>query len=113
MIEDSLKDNQDDPDLRRSSISYTMCYTENMSGFYSDTHPEIEALQIQLLRQTPPWRKLEMMTQLNISARQFACQGLRQRFPQADESELRRRLADLVLGEDLASKVYGIFEDAA
>lgn len=90
-----------------------MCYTENMSAFYSDTNPEIEKMQIQLLRQTPSWRKLEMMTQLNASARQLAWQGLRQRFPQADESELRRRLAGLVLGEDLAYKVYGILEDAA
>jgi len=84
-----------------------------MSSYYSDTHPEIEELQIQLLRQVPPWRKLEMMTQLNASARQLARQGLRQRFPQAGESELRRRLAGLVLGEDLASKVYGVLEDAA
>lgn len=90
-----------------------MCYTENMNAFYSDTNPEIEKLQIQLLRQTPSWRKLEMMAQLNTSARQLAWQGLRQRFPQADGFELRRRLADLVLGEDLAFKVYGILEDVA
>lgn len=90
-----------------------MCYTEKMSSYYSDTHPEIEGLQIQLLRQVPPWKKLEMMTQLNASARQLAWQGLRQRFPQAGESELRRRLAGLLLGEDLAAKVYGVVDDAA
>ncbi len=90
-----------------------MCYTEKMSSYYSDTQPESEALQIQLLRQAPPWRKLEMMAQLNASARQLADQGLRQRFPLAGESELRRRLAGLVLGEELASKVYGVLQDAA
>ena len=83
-----------------------------MSSYYSDTQPETEALQVQLLRQVPPWRKLEMMGQLNAAARQLAGQGLRQRFPQASESELRRRLAGLVLGEELASKAYGVIEDA-
>jgi hypothetical protein len=90
-----------------------MCYTEKMSYYYSDTHPEIEGLQIQLLRQVPPWRKLEMMAQLNTSARQLARQGLRQRFPQAGESEMNRRLAGLLLGEELASKIYGTLEDAS
>ncbi len=33
--------------------------------------------------------------------------GLRSGFPNADEAELRRRLADLLLGEELARKVYG------
>jgi hypothetical protein len=31
--------------------------------------------------------------------------GLRQRFPQAEDAELRRCLADLLLGPDLARKV--------
>ena len=78
-----------------------------MSAFYSDTRPEMEDLQIRLLRQVPPWRKPEMLAQLNASARQLAWQGLRQRYPQANEAELRRRLADLLLGEDLARQVYG------
>jgi len=33
--------------------------------------------------------------------------GLRQRYPAAGEDELRRRLAGLLLGEDLADKIYG------
>jgi hypothetical protein len=90
-----------------------MCYTEKMSSYYSDSHPEIEGLQIELLRRVPPWKKLEMMAQLNASARQLALQGLRQRFPQAGETELNRRLAGLLLGEELASKVYGRLKDAA
>ena len=53
-----------------------------MSVLYSDTHPEMEALQIQLLRQ-------------------------------AGEAELRRRLAGLLLGEELARKVYGDINHAA
>ena len=48
-----------------------------------------------------------MVGQLNATVRTFALAGLRQRHPQADEAELRRRLADLLLGPELASRAYG------
>jgi len=73
----------------------------------------MEALQIQLLRQATPARKMEMLAQLNASARTLALLGLRSRYPQAGEAELRRRLAGLLLGEGLARKVYGDINDAA
>jgi hypothetical protein len=82
-------------------------YTKIMSGYYTDTHPKMEALQIKLLRETPPWRKMEMLVSLNAAARELALAGLRRRYPEAGPAELRRRLADLLLGEDLAQKVYG------
>lgn len=78
-----------------------------MGALSSDTHPKMEALQIQLLRQATPTRKMKMLAQLNASARTLALMGLRSRFPKADPDELRRRLADLLLGEELARKVYG------
>ena len=84
-----------------------------MPPFYTDTDPKIEALQVQYLRAAPSWRKMEMLARLNASARALALAGLRQRFPMAGEAELRRRLADLLLGSDLAQKVYGELEDAA
>jgi len=81
-----------------------------MSALYSDTDPKMETLQVRLLREAPAWRKLEMLAQLNSSARLLALSGLRQRHPRAGEGELRRRLAGLLLGEELARKVYGEFE---
>jgi len=84
-----------------------------MSSLFSDTSPKMEALQIQLLRKASPARKMEMLEQLNASAHKLALSGLRSRHPQASEAELRRRLAGLLLGEDLASKVYGEMDDAA
>ncbi|TRZ53400.1 hypothetical protein D4S03_01840 [bacterium] len=84
-----------------------------MSALYSDTDPKTEALQVRLLRAVPSWRKLEMLAQLNSSARLLALSGLRQRYPQAGEDELRRRLAGLLLGEELARKVYGELKDAS
>ena len=90
-----------------------LCYTETMSAVHSDTDPKMEDLQVRLLREAPAWRKLEMLAQLNSSARLLALSGLRQRHPQAGEGELRRRLAGLLLGEELARKVYGELKDAS
>ncbi|MBS1248816.1 MAG: hypothetical protein MAG431_00378 [Chloroflexi bacterium] len=73
----------------------------------SDTHPKMEALQIELLRKTPPWRKVEMLGQMYETTKQLALVGLRHRHPEASEAELRRRLADLLLGPQLAERVYG------
>lgn len=72
-----------------------------------DTSPEAEAVLFKLWRETPAWRKLEMMENLNQGARQLALMGLRKRFPEASSEELRRRLASILLGDDLASQVYG------
>jgi hypothetical protein len=83
-----------------------------MSAYHTDTHPKMEALQIRLLRSASPARKMEMLAGLNASAKALALSGLRLRYPQASESELRRRLAGLLLGEDLARKVYGELDHA-
>ena len=78
-----------------------------MGAIFSDTHPKMETLQIQLWRQASPTRKMHMLAQLNASAHTLALMGLRSRYPQASEGELRRRLAGLILGDELARKVYG------
>jgi hypothetical protein len=73
----------------------------------SDTHPKIEEVQLQLLRQAPPWRKADMLGQMYETVKQLAYQGLRKRHPGLSDIELQRRLADLLLGDDLAQQVYG------
>ena len=78
-----------------------------MSALSSDTHPKMEALQIRLWREASPTRKMQALAQLNASAKTLALTGLRSRFPQASEAELRRRLAGLLLGEEIACNVYG------
>ena len=74
---------------------------------FSDTNPEAERVQIELLRRMPAWRKLQMVGEMSRTVRTLALLGLRQRFPHASDAELRRRLADLWLGEELAARVYG------
>ena len=73
----------------------------------ADTSPEAEAVLNNLLREAPAWRKLRALGQLNAMAKALALSGLRERYPQATEAELQRRLADRVLGRELAAEVYG------
>jgi Arc/MetJ family transcription regulator len=47
---------------------------------------------------------------MNQAVRTLALSGLRERYPEATPKELRRRLADLLLGEDLAARAYGPLE---
>ena len=78
----------------------------------TDTSPETERVLFAMLRDIPPWRKLEMVAQLNQTARDLALAGLRERHPQAAPEELRRRLADIILGPELAARVYGPLTEA-
>ena len=77
-----------------------------MSALYSDTDPKVEQLQIELIRRMPAWRKLELVDDLNETVRVFAISGIKQRHPEATPERIRRMLAELMLGLELASKVY-------
>jgi len=84
-----------------------LAQTSFTDGLFADTRPEAEAVLIGLLRQAPAWRKVQMVDQLNQAVRLLALSGLRTRYPSATPQELRRRLADLLLGPDLAARTYG------
>jgi hypothetical protein len=73
----------------------------------TDTAPEVERLQIELLRAMPPGRKLVLAADLSAAVKVLALAGVRARYPGATEGEVRRRLATLLLGEELARRVYG------
>lgn len=74
---------------------------------FSDTTPEADAVLLQLLRQAPVWRKLQLMTGLTDMARMLTLSNLRQQYPGASEEALQRLLADHLLGVELAAVVYG------
>jgi hypothetical protein len=78
-----------------------------MSESFPDTRPEAEQVLLELRRQAPAWRKLELVAQMNETVRLLVLSGLRQRYPLATPQELRRRLADVLLGPELATRVYG------
>jgi len=72
-----------------------------------DTSPEAEQVLVSLLRRASPARKLQMIVSANRASRELAMCGLKMRHPGASPENLRRRLADLWLGKELAAKAYG------
>ena len=77
-----------------------------MGTLFSDTHPKIEQMQIELIRRMPTWRKMSMVDGLNQAVKNLALTGIKQRHPAATSEQVHRMLADLMLGEELARKVY-------
>jgi hypothetical protein len=73
----------------------------------SDTTPEAEAVLVQLLRAKSPAEKVKIVCDLNETVRLLAMSGLRKRYPESSETALKRLYASLVLGDELAEKVYG------
>ena len=77
----------------------------------NDTSPEAEAVLISLLRRAPSWRKFKMVGDLNATVKEFALAGIQERYPNASQSEINRHLADLLLGEELAAKIFGTWDE--
>ncbi len=77
-----------------------------MSGYYSDTHPKIEQMQIGLIRKMPSWKKFAAVDDLNETVKTFALSGIRLKHPEATAVQIQRMLADILLGQDLAKKAY-------
>jgi hypothetical protein len=71
-----------------------------------DTSEAAEQFLIARLRQAGPLRRLEMARNASRTIRELAWNGLRQRHPKADDAELRRRFAELILSQDAASRVF-------
>jgi hypothetical protein len=72
-----------------------------------DTGADAHRLQIELMRRAEGWRKLELADQLHGTLRALALADLRARHSGASPEELRRLLADILLGAELAERAYG------
>lgn len=72
-----------------------------------DTPPEIERIIINGYRQMTAAQKLQIMQDLQRSARLLALSEIRRQHPQASERELQLRLASRWLEPELLRKVYG------
>ena len=77
-----------------------------MSVLSSDTHPKMEALQIEFIRRMPAWKKFAVVDGLNETVKTLAMSGIKQRHPGATPQQIQRMLAELMLGAELAHKVY-------
>jgi hypothetical protein len=78
-----------------------------MPSTISDTHPDVTRIQASISCSMPSWRRFRLVNDLIVSGRKLALAGLCERFPKASAKELHRRLATLVLGPEIANKVYG------
>jgi hypothetical protein len=67
----------------------------------------MEQMQIEIIRRMPSWRKFAAVDDLNETVRAFAISGIKQSHPDATTEQIRRLLAERMLGAELASKVYG------
>lgn len=73
----------------------------------NDTSDAAAGVQIEVLRAMPPSRKIALVEDANRTARKLAMAGIAVRFPEASHEERVRLLMDLVLGAELAERVYG------
>ena len=78
-----------------------------MKPLSPDTTPEAQRKQIELMRRLSPERKLSLAFALTETMRDLIKADLRHRFPQADETELRRRFIARVLPREDVIKAYG------
>ena len=58
-------------------------------------------------RAMTPLEKFEAVHAANQAVEEMAAAGVRQRYPHADEAEVRLRVIALRLGRDLSVAVYG------
>ena len=77
-----------------------------MLRYYQDTDPKIEQMQIDLIRKMPSWKKIAAVDDLNETVRALATSGIKEEYPNASPDQIRRILADRILGPELAAKVY-------
>ena len=77
-----------------------------MNALFTDTRPEIDQMQLEIIRRMPPWKKVALVDDLNDTVKALAICGIKQRHPHATPEQIQRLLADLMLGPELASQVY-------
>jgi hypothetical protein len=78
-----------------------------MKPLSPDTTPEAQTKHYELMRRLSPEQRLSMAFALTDATRQLILADLHQRFPQADEDEIRRRFIARVLPREDVIRAYG------
>lgn len=73
----------------------------------NDTHPAIEAMQIEGYRRMTPSQKLQRLAALTRTVNELALLDIRRNHPTADARELSLRLASRRLDPDLMLRAFG------
>jgi hypothetical protein len=82
-----------------------------MGTLSRDTDREAERVLVEIMSALPAWKKLALLDDACSTARALALAGLRARHPAASEDTLRRMLMDLLLGEEIAARVWGPLDE--
>lgn len=82
-----------------------------MKPLSKDTSPEAQQEIYQLLREAPPSKRIGLIFDLIETTRLLMLSGLRQRFPDADSDEIRRRFISKVLPRAAVIEAYGFDPD--
>lgn len=71
-----------------------------------DTLPEMEKIQIELLRKIPPGRKGKIILEFIELQRKLLIEGIKARHPEYSEKEILYAFKRLILGDELYEKVF-------
>ncbi len=71
----------------------------------SDTHPDAERVQIELLRRATPERRAALALALSQHVAQLTRKAIRRANPGASETEIDLKYVALQYGQDLADRV--------
>jgi len=78
-----------------------------MIGLEQDTAPSEVARYYELLGKLTPAQRLKAASSACRRVRRFAEAGVRQRYPEADEHEIRVRMTVLFYGREVAARLHG------
>ncbi len=78
-----------------------------MAALSRDTSEETERVLLELLRKKTPAERIRMALDTTQCLRQLVKSSIRQRYPHADQRELRCRFAAVWLGREWAIQIYG------
>ncbi|HUT30604.1 MAG TPA: hypothetical protein VMX13_12490 [Sedimentisphaerales bacterium] len=73
----------------------------------NDTTIEAARKEFQILRRLGPEARLEMAFQLSDDLRSIVETGVRKRYPDYDEKEVRREVLRLMIGDQLFQEAFG------
>jgi hypothetical protein len=76
-----------------------------MKPLSADTHPDAEAVQLDLMRRMSSAERVMIARNLGIFAFALMHRSLREAYPEAPESELKLKFIELQYGSDLADRV--------
>jgi len=87
-------------------VRYDEGIMASVGGTLNDTSKEAEQAYLKLLRAVPLWRKAAMVETLTKACQELAVAGIRMRYPNASENEIRMRLAALWLDREMMVAMF-------